>query len=105
MKFKFLNKFKTEDVRYLEGMDRIEAVDFLAGCENLSHNKYLKLMIKRLIQNEGDYLVKKAPLNRVLSSRGGINSLYLLEEEIEKNAAAHRDVKKKQELFDKYDII
>lgn len=105
MKLKFLNRFKIKDVIYLEGMSRAKANDFLAGCANLQNNKYLKLIIERLIQAQGDYLVKKAPLERILPTRGGINSLFLLEEEIAKNALLFKDEHKKQEFFDKYDIV
>lgn len=106
MKFKFLNRFKHKEVEYIDGMKKDQANIFLAEADVLNNNKTLKLMFEKLRQNRGNFIALKAcTLDEVFSARGGINDLYLLEEEIRKYADIKKDSTAKKELFDKFDII
>jgi len=106
MKLKFLKKFKAKEVNYIDKMSKEKAGQFFSNCNSLLYNKTLKLIIEKLSQDQSTFATRQAGnWESVLIARGGINTLFLLEEEIEKYAACYKDEVKAKEVFDKFSII
>ena len=106
MKLKFLDRFKSKEVNFIEGMSKEEVDRFFAQCNSAINNKALKLIIKKLIQNQANFGVREAhKWEEVLMIRGGINMGFLIEEELEKYAVCYKDNVKAKEVFDKFNII
>jgi len=94
----------TKDGFVEDELQESERLELYKLAKLIKTNKLFPLLVKHLINANGNYTVKEAQtMEQLVFGRGTINGLQLIQQEIDRLNLSYEDSIKKEE-FDKYEI-
>jgi len=94
------------DVVYTEEMDTDELLVFCAEAKKIFDSKAFHTISSRLIKEQKDISITEArDLTEVNFGRGTINGITVFVDEVERLAVTYEELKKRDDAFDKFDVV
>lgn len=94
------------DITYTEEMDTDELLVFCAEAKKLFESKAFHTISSKLIKDQKDISITEArDLTEVNFGRGTINGITVFVDEVGRLALTYEELKRRDDAFDKFDVV